>query len=215
MKIYIDGKYYDERTAKVSVFDHGLLYGDGVFEGIRIYSGSVFRLREHIERLYESAKHIALEIPLTREQIMEAVRGTVQINDKKDGYIRLIVTRGAGGLGLDPRKTTDPQIIIIVDDISMYPRELYENGLEVITSSYIRPHSNALSPRIKSLNYLNNILAKIEAVRAGCFEAIMLNGNGEVAECTADNIFLIKRGVLKTPPAHAGILEGITRGVVM
>ena len=145
----------------------------------------------------------------------EAVQRTVQINDKKDGYIRLIVTRGAGSLGLDPRKTTDPQVIIIVDDISLYPRELYENGLEVITSSYIRTHPNALNPRIKSLNYLNNILAKIEAVRAGCLEAIMLNDNGEVAECTADNIFLVKRGVLKTPPPHAGILEGITRDVVM
>jgi branched-chain amino acid aminotransferase len=214
-KVYINGKFFDKADARISVYDHGLLYGDGVFEGIRIYSGRVFRLREHIERLYESAKHIALEIPLTREQTTDAVQSTVRINDKKDGYIRLIVTRGAGSLGLDPRKTTDPQIIVIVDDISLYPRELYENGLEVITSSYIRPHSNALSPRIKSLNYLNNILAKIEAVRAGCLEAIMLNGNGEVAECTADNIFLVKRGVLKTPPAHAGILEGITRDVVM
>ncbi|HBI41520.1 MAG TPA: branched-chain amino acid aminotransferase [Planctomycetales bacterium] len=214
-KVYINGKFFDKADARISVYDHGLLYGDGVFEGIRIYGSRIFRLHEHIERLYESAKHIALEIPLTREQIMEAVRGTVQINDKKDGYIRLVVTRGAGGLGLDPRKTTDPQIIIIVDDISMYPRELYENGLEVITSSYIRPPSNALNPRIKSLNYLNNILAKIEAIRAGCLEAIMLNGNGEVAECTGDNIFLVKRGVLKTPPAHAGILEGITRGVIM
>ena len=214
-KVYINGKYFDKADARISVFDHGLLYGDGVFEGVRIYGGRVFRLREHIERLYESAKHIALEIPLPRQQIMDAVRASVQINDKKDGYIRLIVTRGAGGLGLDPRKTTDPQIIIIVDDISMYPRELYENGLEVITSSFIRPHSNALNPRIKSLNYLNNILAKIEAIRAGCLEAIMLNGNGEVAECTGDNIFLVKRGVLKTPPANAGILEGITRGVVM
>jgi branched-chain amino acid aminotransferase len=214
-KVYINGKYFDKADARISVFDHGLLYGDGVFEGIRIYSGRVFRLREHIERLYESAKAIALEIPLTPKQVMDAVRGTVHVNDKKDGYIRLVVTRGAGGLGLDPRKTTDPQIIVIVDDISMYPPELYENGLEVITSSYIRPHSNALSPRIKSLNYLNNILAKIEAVRAGCFEAILLNGNGEVAECTGDNIFLVKRGVLKTPPASAGILEGITRGVIM
>ena len=214
-KVYINGKFFDKADARISVYDHGLLYGDGVFEGIRIYSGRVFRLREHIERLYESAKHIALEIPRTPEQTTEAVQSTVRINDKKDGYIRLIVTRGAGSLGLDPRKTTDPQVIVIVDDISLYPRELYENGLEVITSSYIRPHSNALSPRIKSLNYLNNILAKIEAVRAGCLEAIMLNGNGEVAECTADNIFLVKRGVLKTPPPHAGILEGVTRDLVM
>ena len=214
-KIYINGKFFDKADAKISVFDHGLLYGDGVFEGIRVYDGKVFRLPEHIERLYESAKHIALDVPLTREQMTEAVLHTVEVNAKKDGYIRLIVTRGAGGLGIDPRKTTDPQVIIIVDDISMYPRELYENGLEVITSSFVRNHPNALNPRIKSLNYLNNILAKIEAVRAGCLEAIMLNVNGEVAECTADNIFLVKRGVLKTPPTHAGILEGVTRDFVI
>ena len=214
-RVYINGKLFDKADAKVSVFDHGLLYGDGVFEGLRVYSGKVFRLREHLERLYESAKHIALEIPLTPERLADAVRDTVQANAKKDGYIRLIVTRGAGGLGLDPRKTTDPQIIIIVDDISMYPPELYENGLEVITSSFVRNHPNAINPRVKSLNYLNNILAKIEAVRAGCLEALMLNVNGEVAECTADNIFLVKRGQLKTPPPHAGILEGITRDFVI
>jgi branched-chain amino acid aminotransferase len=214
-KVYINGKLFDKADARISVYDHGLLYGDGVFEGIRIYAGKVFRLREHIERLYDSAKHIALEIPLTREQTTDAVLHTVQANAKKDGYIRLIVTRGAGGLGIDPRKTTDPQVIIIVDDISLYPQELYENGLEVITSSFVRNHPNALNPRIKSLNYLNNILAKIEAVRAGCLEAIMLNVHGEVAECTADNIFLVKRGVLKTPPPHAGILEGVTRDFVI
>jgi branched-chain amino acid aminotransferase len=214
-KVYINGKLFDKADARISVYDHGLLYGDGVFEGIRIYSGKVFRLAQHIERLYDSAKHIALDIPLTPEQTTEAVLHTVQANNKMDGYIRLVVTRGAGGLGIDPRKTTDPQVIIIVDDISMYPQELYENGLEVITSSFVRPHANALNPRIKSLNYLNNILAKMEAVRAGCLEAIMLNLNGEVAECTADNIFFVKRGVLKTPPPHAGILEGITRDFVM
>ena len=214
-KVYINGKLFNKVDARISVYDHGLLYGDGVFEGIRVYSGNVFRLAQHIERLYDSAKAIALEIPLTPDKMKAAVLHTVQANDKKDGYIRVVVTRGAGGLGIDPRKTTDPQVIVIVDDISMYPQELYENGLEVVTSSYVRPHANALNPRIKSLNYLNNILAKIEAVRAGCLEAIMLNLNGEVAECTADNIFFVKRGVLKTPPPHAGILEGITRDVVM
>ncbi|HVS35671.1 MAG TPA: branched-chain-amino-acid transaminase [Gemmataceae bacterium] len=214
-KVWINGKFFDKAEARVSVYDHGLLYGDGVFEGIRVYSGKVFRLREHLERLWDSAKAIALEIPLSLEQMTEAVQRTVQVNNKKDGYIRLIVTRGAGSLGIDPRKTTDPQVIVIVDDISMYPAELYENGLDIITSSYVRNHGNALNPRIKSLNYLNNILAKIEAVRAGCLEALMLNVNGEVAEATADNIFLVKRGVLKTPPTSAGILEGITRDLVI
>jgi branched-chain amino acid aminotransferase len=214
-KVYVNGKLYDKNEAKISVYDHGLLYGDGVFEGIRVYNGKVFRLREHVERLYESAKHIYLEIPLTREQMAEAVVNTVRVNDKRDGYIRLVVTRGGGSLGLDPRKTSDPQVIIIVDDISMYPPELYENGLEIVTASIIRNHPDALSPRVKSLNYLNNILAKIEAIRAGCLEAIMLNHNGEVAECTGDNIFLVKRGVLKTPPPNAGILEGVTRNAVM
>ncbi len=214
-KVYINGKFFDKADARVSVYDHGLLYGDGVFEGIRIYAGKVFRLREHLERLYASAKHIALEIPLPPEQMTEAVLRTVQVNNKKDGYIRLVVTRGAGSLGIDPRKTTDPQVIVIVDDISLYPPELYENGLEIVTSSFVRNHPNALEPRIKSLNYLNNILAKMEAVRAGCLEALMLNVNGEVAECTADNVFFVKRGVLQTPPTHAGILEGITRDFVM
>jgi branched-chain amino acid aminotransferase len=214
-KIYVNGKLYDKSDAKISVYDHGLLYGDGVFEGIRIYGGRVFRLREHVERFYDSARHIYLEVPLSREQLTQAVLDTVKANNKQDGYIRLIVTRGAGSLGLDPRKTTDPQVIIIVDDISLYPPELYENGLEVITAATIRNHHNAVNPRIKSLNYLNNILAKIEAIRAGCLEAIMLNAAGEVAECTGDNIFVVKRGVLLTPPLDAGILEGITRNAVI
>jgi branched-chain amino acid aminotransferase len=214
-KISINGKYFDKADAKVSVYDHGLLYGDGVFEGIRVYSGKVFRLREHIDRLYDSARAIALEIPMSREAMSDAVVQTVQTNNKKDGYIRLVVTRGAGGLGIDPRKTVDPQVIIIVDDISMYPPELYENGLDIVTAATIRNHAGAVNPRIKSLNYLNNILAKIEATRAGCLEAIMLNAAGEVAECTADNIFIVKRGVLKTPPATAGALEGITRGAIL
>ncbi len=214
-KVWINGKLFDKSDAKISVFDHGLLYGDGVFEGIRIYGSKVFRLREHIDRLYESARHIALEIPLGREQMTQAVLDTVKANAKQDGYIRLVVTRGAGYLGLDPGKTSDPQVIIIVDDISLYPVEFYEKGLEVITASIIRNHPNALNPRIKSLNYLNNILAKIEAVRAGCHEAIMLNHNGEVAECTGDNIFIVKRGVLRTPHMVAGILEGVTRNAVL
>jgi branched-chain amino acid aminotransferase len=213
-KVWINGKLFDKLDAKVSVYDHGLLYGDGVFEGIRIYSGKVFKHAEHIERLYESAKAIALTIPLTPEQMTKAVEETVAVNKKVDGYIRLIVTRGAGNLGLDPRKC-EPVVIVIVDDISLYPAELYENGLEIITSSYVRNHPNATNPRVKSLNYLNNILAKIEAIRAGCLEAIMLNHKGEVAECTGDNLFVVKRGVLKTPPPDAGILEGITRNVVI
>jgi branched-chain amino acid aminotransferase len=214
-KVWISGKLFDKSDAKISVFDHGLLYGDGVFEGIRIYGSNPFCLREHIERLYESARHIALEIPLDREQMTQAVLDTIQANAKQDGYIRLVITRGAGNLGLDPNRCSHPQIIIIVDDISLYPAEFYEKGLNVITASIIRNHPNALNARIKSLNYLNNILAKIEAVRAGCQEAVMLNHNGEVAECTADNIFVVKHGVLRTPHLVAGILEGITRNAVI
>jgi branched-chain amino acid aminotransferase len=214
-RVYLNGKLVDKADAKVSVYDHGLLYGDGIFEGIRIYGGKVFRLREHVDRLYDSARHIHLEIPLTRQQMTEAVLETVQANAKQDGYIRLVVTRGAGGLGLDPAKTSNPQVIIIVDDISLYPAEFYERGLEVVTASFIRNHPAALDPRIKSLNYLNNILAKVEAVRAGCQEAIMLNHQGELAECTGDNIFLVKKGVLRTPHLAAGILEGVTRNAVM
>ena len=212
--VYINGKIVDKSEAKVSVYDHGFLYGDGVFEGIRVYSGKVFRHREHIDRLYDSARAIALEIPMTREAMIEAVEKTVKASGKKDGYIRLVISRGPGSLGLDPRKC-EPQVIIIVDDISLYPAEVYESGLEIITASTIRNHPNAVNPRIKSLNYLNNILAKIEAIRAGCLEAIMLNMNGEVAECTGDNIFVMKRGVLRTPPRDAGILEGVTRNAVL
>ena len=214
-KVYINGKLYDKADAKISVFDHGLLYGDGVFEGIRVYEGKVFRLREHVERLYDSARGIKLEIPMSREQMAEAVTSTVQANAKRNGYIRALVTRGAGYLGLDPRKTTDPQVVIIVDDITLYPPELYENGMEIVTVSTIRNHPNALSPRIKSLNYLNNIMAKMEAIQSGCLEALMLNHEGQVAECTGDNIFIVKRGVLKTPPTDAGILEGVTRNTVL
>jgi branched-chain amino acid aminotransferase len=213
-RVWINGKFFDKLEAKVSVYDHGLLYGDGVFEGLRIYSGKVFKHQEHIDRLYDSAKAIALTIPISPKEMIAAVEATVKENAKVDGYIRLLVTRGTGTLGLDPRKC-DSQVIVIVDDIALYPKELYENGLEIITASTIRNHPNALNPRIKSLNYLNNILAKIEAIRAGCLEAIMLNHHGEVAECTADNIFVIKNGVMRTPPADACILEGITRNFVM
>ncbi len=213
-RVWINGQFFDKYDAKISVYDHGLLYGDGVFEGIRVYAGKVFKHKEHIERLYESAKAIALTIPLTPDQMTKAVEDTVAANNKVEGYIRLIVTRGPGSLGLDPRKC-EPNVIVIVDDISLYPKELYENGLEIITSSYTRNHPNAVNPRVKSLNYLNNILAKIEAIRANCLEAIMLNHKGEVAECTGDNLFLVKNGVLKTPPTDAGILEGITRNFVI
>ena len=214
-KIYINGKMYDKADAKISVYDHGLLYGDGVFEGLRIYGGKVFKLKEHVRRLYSSARAIKLEIPMSQGQMAEAVEMTVKTNEKRDGYIRLIVTRGAGYLGLDPRKSTNPQVIIIVDDITLYPPELYENGIEIVTVSTIRNHPAALSPRIKSLNYLNNILAQMEAVQSGCFEALMLNHKGEVSEGTADNFFLVKDGVVRTPPIDAGILEGITRDTVI
>jgi branched-chain amino acid aminotransferase len=213
-RVYINGQFFDKDEAKVSVYDHGLLYGDGVFEGIRVYNGKVFKHKEHIDRLYESAKHILLEIPLSPAEMTKAVEDTVKANNKVEGYIRLIVTRGPGNLGLDPRGCK-PNVIVIVDDISLYPKELYENGLKIVTASLIRNHPNALNPRIKSLNYLNNILAKIEAIRAGCLEALMLNHKGEVAECTGDNVFIIEGGVLKTPPKDAGILEGVTRNVVL
>ncbi len=214
-KVYIGGKLFDKADAKISVYDHGLLYGDGIFEGIRSYAGRVFRLKEHVDRLYESAQAIHLAIPMSREDMARAVIDTLAVNNLTDAYIRLIVTRGAGSLGLDPRKTTDPQIIIITDSISLYPPELYEHGLKIITAGTMRNHPAALSPRVKSLNYLNSILAKIEATNAGCLEALMLNHKGEVAECTGDNIFLVKRGELHTPSIDAGILEGITRDAVI
>lgn len=214
-KIFLDGKLVDKEQAVISVYDHGLLYGDGVFEGIRVYSGRVFRHQDHIDRLYESARAIRLTIPLTPEEMVKAVEETVAANNLNDGYVRLVVTRGAGSLGLDIRRTSHPMVIIIADTISLYPEEMYEKGMEIITASTIRNHPGALSPRIKSLNYLNNILAKIEGTDAGCAEALMLNHLGQVAECTGDNIFIVKNGVLKTPPTDAGILEGVTRNVVM
>ncbi len=215
LQIYISGKYYDKEHAKISVYDHGLLYGDGVFEGMRSYHGKVFRLQEHLDRLWDSARSIWLNIPISPAQMAAAVNDTLAKNGIRDGYIRLIVTRGSGTLGLDPNKCAMPEVIIITDHIQMYPTEFYENGLKIVTASTIRNHTGALSPRIKSLNYLNNILAKIEGLRAGCVEALMLNGRGEVAECTGDNIFLVKGGVLFTPPTDAGILEGITRNAVI
>ncbi len=214
-QIYISGKFVPQEEAKISVFDHGLLYGDGVFEGLRSYRGKVFRLREHIVRLYESAKAIWLEIPMSQQAMCKAVNEAVCVNKIDDGYIRLVVTRGAGTLGLDPNRCSNPQVIIIADAISLYPQELYEKGLEIVTVSVQRTHPAALNPRIKSLNYLNNILAKIEGLQAGCIEALMLNHKGEVAECTGDNIFLVRAGVLYTPPLDAGILGGITRAAVI
>ena len=214
-QVYINGKLVPQAEATVSVFDHGLLYGDGVFEGLRSYSGKVFRLEEHVRRLYESAKAICLEIPMSAADMCGAINETVAANEIDDGYIRTLVTRGTGTLGLDPNRCSDPQIIIIADAISLYPDELYQNGLEIITASTIRNHPAALSPRIKSLNYLNNILAKIEGLQAGCIEALMLNHKGEVAECTGDNIFLVRDGLLMTPPMDAGILGGITRDAVI
>ena len=215
LKIYINGRLYDKEDAKISVYDHGLLYGDGVFEGLRSYGGRVFRLDEHLQRLWESAQAIRLQIPIPREQLAKAVVDTLATNGISDGYIRLVVTRGAGTLGLDPNRTSDPQVIIITDYISLYPKELYDKGLEIVTVSIPRNHPAALSPRIKSLNYLNNILAKLEGLQAGCSEALMLNHKGEVAECTGDNIFLVRDGELLTPPVDAGILEGVTRDAVI
>jgi branched-chain amino acid aminotransferase len=214
-QIYINGTYFPQEEAKISVFDHGLLYGDGVFEGLRSYSGKVFRLDQHVQRLYESAHAICLKIPLSQADMCDAISGAVEKNSITDGYIRALVTRGAGTLGLDPNRCSNPQIIIIADSIALYPKELYEHGLEIITTSITRNHPSALTPRIKSLNYLNNILAKIEGLKAGCVEAHMLNHKGEVAECTGDNIFLVKEGTLQNPPQDAGILAGVTRDAVI
>jgi branched-chain amino acid aminotransferase len=215
MKIFIDGKYYSERDAKVSVFDHGFLYGDGVFEGIRAYHGRVFKLKEHIDRLYYSAKAILLEIPFKHAEMMRATVETIRANKLRDCYVRLVVTRGNGTLGLNPRGCKKPSVIIIAGKIQVYPAELYAHGMEIVTVPTVRNLHSAVNPAIKSLNYLNNILAKIEANIAGVEEAIMLNSEGFVTEGTADNIFIIKNGAMYTPPLSAGALYGITRGTVI
>jgi branched-chain amino acid aminotransferase len=215
LKIFISGEYYDKENAKISVYDHGLLYGDGVFEGIRSYGGKVFRMEQHLDRLWDSAKAIWLEIPMTKEAMSHAIYETLQLNGIQDGYVRLIITRGAGTLGLDPQKTSHPQVIIIADKIALYPEEFYRQGLEIVTASTVRTSPAALSPRIKSLNYLNNIMAKLEGTKAGCLEALMLNHKGEVAECTADNIFLVRDKTIYTPPMDAGILAGVTRATII
>ena len=214
-KVYINGKLYPKDEAKISVFDHGLLYGDGVFEGIRCYNGNIFKLSEHIDRLYDSAKAISMEIQLTRDELKDAVINTLKANNLKDSYIRLIVTRGVGKLGLNPFLCAESQVIIITDFIQLYSKELYEKGLDAIIVPTIRNHSDALNPNVKSLNYLNNILAKIECINAGATEGIMLNKDGYVAEGTGDNIFIVKDNGIITPPTTAGILIGITRNVVI
>jgi branched-chain amino acid aminotransferase len=212
--IYIDGKFLPEADAKISVFDHGLLYGDGIFEGIRFYNGRVFRLEEHLERLWDSARSICLAIPIGRGEMTEALLETIRQNDLREGYIRLIVTRGVGNLGLNPTQCKRPSIIIIATTIALYSKEVCEKGLTVVTCATRRTGSAALNPAVKSLNYLNNVMARIEANLAGADEALMLNETGNVAECTADNVFIIKRGQIFTPPISAGALRGITRAVV-
>lgn len=216
MKVYIDGKLVDESKAKVSVFDHGYLYGDGVFEGIRAYKELVFKLKEHIDRLYESAHSIMLEVPLTKSEMQEAIIKTIKANKLKDAYIRVVLSRGRGDLGLDPRKCKGRQtLVIIADKISLYPKELYEKGMEIGTVPTMRNLCEAVNPQIKSLNYLNNILAKIEAINAGYQEGLMLDHLGYVAECTGENIFIVKDGQLYTPPQCMGTLRGITRDAVI
>jgi branched-chain amino acid aminotransferase len=213
-KIYIDGKFYSEANAKISVFDHGLLYGDGIFEGIRFYNGRVFRLEEHLERLWDSARSICLEIPMTHEEMTEALLETIRQNHLHDGYIRLLVTRGIGNLGLNPEQCKSPSVIIIAATIALYHEDFYRKGLSIVTCATRRSNPASLNPAVKSLNYLNNVMARIEANLAGADEALMLNDAGNVAECTADNVFIIKRDQIFTPPITAGALRGITRSIV-
>ena len=214
-KVWLNGELVPCAEAKISVFDHGLLYGDGVFEGIRSYGGKVFRMESHVRRLFDSARGIRLAIPMSQEEIAAAIVATLEANGLEESYIRVVVTRGVGTLGLDPNRCEKPSVIIITDKIALYPEELYRNGLEVITAATMRNHPNAVNPRLKSLNYLNNILAKIEAIDAGTLEAVMLNHLGYVAECTGDNLFIVRDGVLFTPPSSAGILEGVTRNEIL
>lgn len=215
MKIFINDMFYDEKEAKISVFDHGLLYGDGIFEGIRIYNGKIFKLEEHVDRLFVSAKAIYMDIWMSKKDICEMLKEAVRLNRKDNGYIRLIVTRGVGTMGIDPEGCLKATIIAIVCDITLYPERYYEEGIDLITSSYRRIPVESFDVRVKSLNYLNNIMAKIEANNQNCPESIMLNTNGYVAECTGDNIFIIKDNVLKTPALYHGVLEGITRNLVL
>ncbi|MFC1809456.1 aminotransferase class IV, partial [Candidatus Omnitrophota bacterium] len=214
-KIFLDGILVNREDAKVSVFDHGLLYGDGVFEGIRAYDCCVFKLQEHLNRLFESAHTIMLDIPMTKKQMENAIIRILKVNQLSDAYIRLVVTRGVGDLGLDPTKCKKPTIFIITDRISLYPEKYYRQGLKIVTVPTIRNLPETLNPAVKSLNYLNNIMAKIEASNAGCVEAIMLNNEGYVLECSGDNIFILKNGILMTPPTFLGALAGITRNAII
>lgn len=215
IQVYVNGQYFPKEEAKISVFDHGFLYGDGVFEGIRAYGGKVFRLNEHIDRLYNGARGIMIDIPLKKEEMVEVVLETLRRNELKDAYIRLVISRGTGDLGLDPRKCKTPTIICITDKIVLYPEELYNKGMEIITAATRRNRPEGVNPQMKSLNYLNNIMAKLEANLAGAPEAMLLNNEDYVAECTGDNIFIVKDGVLITPPPYVGILVGITRNAIM
>lgn len=215
IQIFIDGKFFPKEKAMVSVFDHGLLYGDGVFEGIRAYNGRVFKLAEHIDRLWESAHTLMLTIPMTKDGMRDAIVGTLKRNKLRDGYIRVVVTRGTGDLGLDPRKCPKATVIVIADKIKLYPESLYQKGLEIISVATTRSHPETVNPQIKSLNYLNNILAKIEAINSGYEEALMLNAQGFVSECTGENIFILRGRQLITPPPYLGILRGITRAAAM
>jgi branched-chain amino acid aminotransferase len=215
MKVWLDGKLVDAEDARISVFDHGILYGDGVFEGIRTYGGKIFQCQAHVDRLFSSARQIRLAIPYTKQEIVDAMYEAIRANGLTDGYIRLVVTRGPGTLGLSPFKCSEPCVYVIADQIALYPQEMYDNGMAVIIARTLRMSANMLNPGVKSLNYLNNIIAKIEAIDAGVAEAIMLNADGHVAECTGDNLFLVEHGGIVTPPLSAGILPGITRGVVL
>jgi len=215
MKVWLNGQVLDKDDAKLSVYDHATLYGDGVFEGIRIYGGKIFQSEAHLNRLFDSAKHIRLAIPYTKQELHEAMTETIRADDRIDGYIRLVVTRGAGTLGLSPFKCPSPTVFIIVDDILLYPREMYEDGMAVIIAKTVRISPQMLDPRVKSLNYLNNILAKIEAIDAGVPEALMLNARGNIAEGTGENVFIVSDGEVITPPREAGMLVGVTRGIVI
>ncbi|MCH7225578.1 branched-chain-amino-acid transaminase [Haloferula sp. A504] len=215
MKVWLDGKLVDESEARISVFDHGLLYGDGVFEGLRFYSGRVFRLEEHVKRLFDSARAILLEMPWSAGEVIDYVLETIRANQLEDGYVRLVVTRGSGSLGLNPLLCKTPSMFIIASTISLYPEECYRDGMAVATCSTRRPSPAALMPQVKSLNYLNNIMAKVEALQAGAMEGVMLNEQGYVAECTGDNLFVVRGGELRTPPVSDGALDGITRQVIL